>query len=41
MWSQLLGFCASVDTDLTGYSEYDAWPTVIDSFVEWKKEQKA
>lgn len=40
VWQQLLAFCDSVDESLEGYSEYDAWPTVIDSFVEWKKENK-
>ncbi|GAA6057690.1 hypothetical protein JCM3770_003846 [Rhodotorula araucariae] len=41
LWTQLLDFCESVEPDLTGWSEDDAWPSVIDAFVEWKKEKSA
>ncbi|BGO89723.1 hypothetical protein NBRC10512_004378 [Rhodotorula toruloides] len=39
VWTQLLEFCESVQPDLTGWSEDDAWPSTIDSFVEWKKQK--
>ncbi|GAA6026909.1 hypothetical protein JCM8097_005954 [Rhodosporidiobolus ruineniae] len=38
-WTQLFDFCEQVAPDLTGWSEDDAWPSIIDSFVEWKKAQ--
>ncbi|BGP30199.1 hypothetical protein JCM10296v2_001951 [Rhodotorula toruloides] len=41
VWTQLLEFCESVKPDLTGWSEDDAWPSTIDSFVEWKKQKDA
>ncbi|GAA5973837.1 hypothetical protein JCM8115_006489 [Rhodotorula mucilaginosa] len=41
VWTQLLEFCQSVEPDLTGWSEDDAWPSTIDAFVEWKKAQSA
>ncbi|GAA5866028.1 hypothetical protein JCM8547_002919 [Rhodosporidiobolus lusitaniae] len=40
-WTQLYGFCRTVKPDLTGWSEDDAWPSIIDAFVGWKKEQDA
>ncbi|GAA6001043.1 hypothetical protein JCM10207_007386 [Rhodosporidiobolus poonsookiae] len=40
-WTQLFDFCQQVQPDLTGWSEMDAWPSIIDSFVEWKKSQDA
>ncbi|GAA6044633.1 hypothetical protein NBRC10513_004511 [Rhodotorula toruloides] len=41
VWTQLLEFCETVQPDLTGWSEDDAWPSTIDSFVEWKKQKDA
>ncbi|GAA5872480.1 hypothetical protein JCM3774_006834 [Rhodotorula dairenensis] len=41
VWTQLLEFCQSVEPDLTGWSEDDAWPSTIDAFVEWKKAKSA
>ncbi|BGP38071.1 hypothetical protein JCM10449v2_001998 [Rhodotorula kratochvilovae] len=41
LWTQLLDFCESVEPDLTGWSEDDAWPSVIDAFVEWKQAKGA
>ncbi|GAA6060964.1 hypothetical protein JCM10212_006546 [Sporobolomyces blumeae] len=41
VWTQLLSFCQTVEPDLTGFSEDDAWPSTIDAFVEWKKERDA
>ncbi|KAI5476229.1 calcium-binding EF-hand domain-containing protein, partial [Pseudohyphozyma bogoriensis] len=40
VWSQLLEFVTTVGDDLNGYNEDDAWPSVLDSFVEWGNEQK-
>ncbi|GAA5845285.1 hypothetical protein JCM11251_006388 [Rhodosporidiobolus azoricus] len=40
-WTQLFDFCEQVQPDLNGWSEDDAWPSIIDHFVEWKKEQDA
>ncbi|KAL0228438.1 hypothetical protein RCL1_004581 [Eukaryota sp. TZLM3-RCL] len=37
LWNQLYSFITVVGTNLSIYSSDDAWPTVIDSFVEWKK----
>ncbi|ORY55313.1 Cullin binding-domain-containing protein [Leucosporidium creatinivorum] len=39
VWSQLLEFVQTVGDDLSGWSEEDAWPSTIDSFVEWKQKQ--
>ncbi|GAA5835373.1 hypothetical protein JCM9279_004522 [Rhodotorula babjevae] len=39
LWTQLLDFCETVEPDLTGWSEDDAWPSAIDAFVEWKREK--
>ncbi|POY76640.1 hypothetical protein BMF94_0232 [Rhodotorula taiwanensis] len=41
VWTQLLEFCQSVEPDLTGWSEDDAWPSTIDAFVDWKKGQES
>ncbi|GAA5901406.1 hypothetical protein JCM8208_001793 [Rhodotorula glutinis] len=40
LWTQLLDFCETVEPDLTGWSEDDAWPSAIDAFVEWKREKE-
>ncbi|KAF8626310.1 hypothetical protein AX15_004979 [Amanita polypyramis BW_CC] len=37
LWSMMLEFCRSVDTDLQGYDPDAAWPTLLDDFVAWKK----
>ncbi|BGP53905.1 hypothetical protein JCM8202_006098 [Rhodotorula sphaerocarpa] len=37
VWSQLLDFVNTVDEDLNGWSEDNAWPSTIDAFVEWQK----
>ncbi|GAA5929254.1 hypothetical protein JCM3775_002289 [Rhodotorula graminis] len=41
LWTQLLDFCETVEPDLTGWSEDDAWPSAIDAFVEWKRDKEA
>ncbi|BGP14004.1 hypothetical protein JCM10213_005589 [Rhodosporidiobolus nylandii] len=38
-WTQLYDFCEQVQPNLEGWSEDDAWPSIIDAFVEWKKEK--
>ncbi|KAL8278018.1 hypothetical protein RQP46_009650 [Phenoliferia psychrophenolica] len=37
VWTQLLEFVESTDENLADYNEMDAWPSVIDAFVEWKQ----
>ncbi|KDQ12391.1 hypothetical protein BOTBODRAFT_176610 [Botryobasidium botryosum FD-172 SS1] len=41
LWNMLPEFCKSIDKDLNGYDESEAWPSLIDDFVQWKKEQQA
>ncbi|KZT52457.1 hypothetical protein CALCODRAFT_88928 [Calocera cornea HHB12733] len=36
-WSMVFDFCTTVDEELEGYDEDEAWPTLIDEFVLWKK----
>lgn len=40
LWIMMLEFCESVKPTLEGYEESgDAWPTLLDDFVEWKRSQ--
>ncbi|KAF9265792.1 hypothetical protein L218DRAFT_859278 [Marasmius fiardii PR-910] len=41
LWIMMLEFCQSVKPTLEGYDESgdDAWPTLLDDFVEWKRSQ--
>jgi len=41
VWAMLWDFCSTVKEDLEGYQEEDAWPSLIDEFVLWKKAQPA
>ncbi|KAG9095115.1 hypothetical protein FS749_011046 [Ceratobasidium sp. UAMH 11750] len=41
IWTMVLEFCKSVKPDLQGYEEEAAWPSLLDDFVEWKKERLA
>ncbi|KAG9104163.1 hypothetical protein FRC06_004800 [Ceratobasidium sp. 370] len=41
IWTMVLEFCKSVKLDLQGYEEEAAWPSLLDDFVEWKKERLA
>jgi len=40
-WNQLYEFLASVGNDLSGYSEEEAWPAILDEFVEWHRKNNA
>ncbi|CAM9950426.1 unnamed protein product [Ectocarpus sp. 6 AP-2014] len=40
MWAQTLAFFCQVDPDLSNFDEGDAWPVVVDEFVEAKMAQK-
>ncbi|KAG7086507.1 hypothetical protein E1B28_002460 [Marasmius oreades] len=40
LWIMMLEFCESVKPTLEGYDQSgDAWPTLLDEFVEWKRSQ--
>jgi len=36
----ILTFCDSVAVDLTGYEEENAWPTLLEEYVEWRRGKK-
>ncbi|TPX33972.1 hypothetical protein SmJEL517_g03199 [Synchytrium microbalum] len=38
-WSNWLEFSKTIKGDLSGYDSSSAWPTLIDNYVEWYKEQ--
>ena len=38
-WSRLLDFAVSVDDRMSNYDENDAWPVIIDDFVEYARPQ--
>lgn len=40
-WMTLLDFINSVKEDLSNYDENGAWPVILDSYVEWKRQQNA
>ncbi|SCZ97044.1 BZ3500_MvSof-1268-A1-R1_Chr4-2g06951 [Microbotryum saponariae] len=39
LYHQVWEFATMVTPDLKGWSEEDAWPSTIDSFVEWQQKQ--
>lgn len=39
-WNMFLNFTQSVGSDLSNYSEDEAWPSLFDSFVEWETERR-
>ena len=39
-WDMFLNFLESVDDDLLGYDDTEAWPSLFDDFVEWFREQQ-
>ncbi|KAL4266459.1 Defective in cullin neddylation protein [Pleurotus pulmonarius] len=41
VWSMILDFCHTVKPDLSGYEADGAWPSMLDEFVQWKKEKSA
>ena len=38
-WDLFLPFALSVDADLSGYDENEAWPSLFDDFVEHETDQ--
>ncbi|KAJ3292601.1 hypothetical protein HK104_005173 [Borealophlyctis nickersoniae] len=38
-WTVYLEFVGAVGNDLEGYDPNSAWPTLIDNYVEWRKDQ--
>jgi len=40
VWNMLLDFSTEVKSDLSNYDPYGSWPTMIDEFVDWYKEEK-
>ncbi|KAG5728352.1 DCN1-like protein 5 [Termitomyces sp. T112] len=41
LWSMMLEFCDTVNPNLSDYESDEAWPTLLDNFVAWKKGQSA
>ncbi|KAK2954975.1 putative defective in cullin neddylation 1 protein [Blattamonas nauphoetae] len=39
-WNQLVRFATTIKKDFSNYSEEDAWHTILDDYVEWRKEKK-
>ncbi|KAI0694154.1 DUF298-domain-containing protein [Cerioporus squamosus] len=37
LWSMMLDFCTTMQPDLSNYSTDEAWPSMLDDFVAWKK----
>jgi DCN1-like protein 3 len=38
-WNMFLNFVWSVGTDLTLYDDTEAWPSLLDDFVEFENDQ--
>merc|ERR1712213_61989 len=38
-WDMFLPFALTVDGDLSGYDDSEAWPTLFDDFVEFENDQ--
>lgn len=36
-WAMMLAFCEQISPDLQNFGEDDAWPLLLDDFVEWKR----
>ncbi|RXN02022.1 hypothetical protein EOD39_3330 [Acipenser ruthenus] len=39
-WNMFLNFSQVIGTDLSNYSEDEAWPSLFDTFVEWELERR-
>ncbi|CAL8305215.1 unnamed protein product [Boreogadus saida] len=39
-WNMFLNFTQAVGSDLSSYSEDEAWPSLFDTFVEWETESR-
>jgi DCN1-like protein 4/5 len=40
-WTGFLRFCDEVRPDLTNYDESQAWPLLLDNFVEWARKERS
>eukprot|EP00056_Hartaetosiga_gracilis_P020166 m.17917 g.17917 ORF g.17917 m.17917 type:complete len:232 (+) comp8214_c0_seq1:69-764(+) len=40
-WCSLFDFAMVIGDNMTGYSDEDAWPVLLDEFVEWYQEQSS
>ncbi|KAF7305169.1 Defective in cullin neddylation protein [Mycena kentingensis (nom. inval.)] len=40
LWGMMLEFCRTVKPSLQDYDSDGAWPTLLDDFVNWKKEKE-
>ncbi|XP_024381583.1 uncharacterized protein [Physcomitrium patens] len=38
-WSAFLRFCDEIKSDLSNYDESQAWPLLLDNYVEWAKKR--
>ena len=38
-WSSFFNFSVHIDLDCGNYEDDGAWPSLLDEYVEWKKEQ--
>lgn len=36
-WTAFLRFCEEIKPDLTNYDESQAWPLLLDNYVEWAR----
>lgn len=39
-WNMFLNFTQTIGSDLSNYSEDEAWPSLFDTFVEWELERR-
>lgn len=39
-WNMFLNFTQAIGSDLSNYSEDEAWPSLFDTFVEWELERR-
>jgi len=40
LWNMLWIFAQTIDDEMTNYDMYDAWPTLLDEFVQWYRDRK-
>ncbi|KAJ1959292.1 hypothetical protein IWQ62_004672 [Dispira parvispora] len=38
-WTSFYEFCKSIPEDCAGYDELAAWPTLLDDYVRWRRDQ--
>lgn len=39
-WTAFLRFCEEIDQDLSNYDESQAWPLLLDNYVEWARKRQ-